>query len=199
MDLLKLISERFRLVCGSETGHDAAVPYASYFEGMLSLGPFRTEDAGRHMERTVDPAPPQITKFQVGERYRLPLWELVYHDCVCAHWYWGDHQGKVPSVWDKRDLFNILYGTAPLFLFNGSDWEKLKPRILKSCKDILPVARGTGYSEMVEHRYLTKDRTVQQTRFANGVVVTVNFGKQSFLRIKPMGFKLTVPEQSVNR
>ena len=40
MDLLSR-QPGLRLVTGSETGHDAAVPYVHYFEGMLSLGPYR--------------------------------------------------------------------------------------------------------------------------------------------------------------
>jgi len=37
-------------------------------------------------------------------------------------------------------------------------------------------ARATGYSEMLSHEWLTSDHAVQRTRFANGVVITVNFG-----------------------
>jgi hypothetical protein len=36
--------------------------------------------------------------------------------------------------------------------------------------------RKVGYEEMTDHRFLTPDRTVQQTVFANGVSITVNFG-----------------------
>ena len=36
-------------------------------------------------------------------------------------------------------------------------------------------ARSTGFSEMTDHRFLTKDRLVQETEFADGTVVTVNF------------------------
>ena len=43
-----------------------------------------------------------------------------------------------------------------------------------------PVARKTGYGEMTDHRILTEDRAVQQTVFANGVTVTVNFGGQPY-------------------
>jgi len=75
MELLRLVSERFKLVTGSETGHDAAVPFVHYFEGMLSLGPYRVDDAGRAMQRIVEKVPPQIEKFQTGPHYRLPLWE----------------------------------------------------------------------------------------------------------------------------
>ena len=33
---------------------------------------------------------------------------------------------------------------------------------------------------MTDHRFLTPDRSVQQTHFANGVIVTVNFGDKPF-------------------
>ena len=76
-----------------------------YFEGMLSLGPYRVPDAGRDMQRIWDEVPEQVAKFQTGHYYRLPLWELVYHDCVVAQWYWGDYNNKLPAVWDRRDLY----------------------------------------------------------------------------------------------
>lgn len=175
MKLLELVGSKYKLVTGSETGHDAAVPYVHYFEGMLSLGPYRVPDAGRDMRRIWDEVPPRVAKFQLGHEYRLPLWELVYHDCVVAQWYWGDYNNKLPALWDKRDLFNALYGTPPMFMFDLALWRKDKDRFVKSYKATCDVARAVGYAEMTDHRFLAKDRSVQQTRFANGVTVTVDF------------------------
>jgi hypothetical protein len=179
MKLLAVVSDHFKLVCGSETGHEAAVPYCDYFEGMLSLGPYRVHDAGRAMEQVVTEVPENLAKFQVGEKYRLPLWELVYHDACIAQWYWGDYNNKLPAIWWKRDLFNGLYGTPPMFWFDAN-WKKLRDRFVASYKQTAPIARATGYSEMTDHRFLTPDRSVQQTTFANGVQVTVNFGDAEY-------------------
>jgi len=196
MDLLGVVSGEFGLVCGSETGHDAAVPVAHYFEGMLSLGPYRVPDAGRDMARIWDEVPDRVAKFQMGQRYRLPLWELVYHDCVVAQWYWGDYNNKLPSLWDKRDLFNALYGTPPMFLFRRPFWDAHRDRFVESYRATSPVARATGYHEMTDHRFLTPDRDVQQTRFAGGVTVTVNFGAEPYClpdgtEVPPMGRHVT--------
>lgn len=180
MELLRYMSEQMKLVTGSETGHDAAVPYVHYFEGMLSLGPYRVPDAGRDMRRIWNEVPERVAKFQVGHKYRLPLWELVYHDCVVAQWYWGDYNNKLPALWQKRDLFNILYGTAPMFMFDRRLWEQNKERFAQSYKNICEVTRAVGYAEMTNHRFLTPDRDVQQTTFANGVTVTVNFGEKPY-------------------
>jgi hypothetical protein len=177
VDLLRYISEDCKLVCGSETGHDAAVPVVHYFEGMMSLGPYRVPDSGRDMQRIWDEVPAEVATFQTGHRYRLPLWELVYHDCVVSHWYWGDYNNKLPKLWDRRDLINALYGTAPMFMFDRKVFETHKARFVQSYRATVPVARATGYAEMTEHRWLTKDRSVQRSRFANGVTVTVNLGE----------------------
>jgi hypothetical protein len=163
MELLRFMSEDNGLVTGSETGHEAAVPYVHYFEGMLSLWPYRLPGAGRDMHNIVEEVPERLKKFQVGHKYRLPLWELVYHDCVVSHWYWGDYNNKLPALWNKRDLFNILYGTPPMFMFTSKIWKNNKARFVKSYQDVCPVARATGYSEMIDHRFLLPDRSVQQT------------------------------------
>lgn len=193
MKLLEYMSKDMKLVCGSETGHDAAVPYLHYFEGMLSLGPYRVPDAGRNIQKIWDDPPENVVKFQVGHRYRLPIWELVYHDCVVAQWYWGDYNNKIPKLWDKRDLINLLYGTPPMFMFTRQMWQQNKDRFVKSYKTICPTVRKVGYYEMTNHRFLTPDRDVQQTEFANGIKVTVNFGDTPFKVsdgrvIKPMDY-----------
>ena len=143
MKLLDYVSHDCKLVTGSETGHDAAVPFVDYFEGMLSLGPYRVPDAGRDMQRIWDDPPERVAKFQLGQAYRLPLWELVYHDCVVAQWYWGDYNNKLPALWDKRDLFNVLYGTPPMFMFDRKLWETRKARFVQSYTNTCPLcSRG---------------------------------------------------------
>jgi len=193
MELLRYMSEDNKLVTGSETGHDAAVPFVHYFEGMLSLGPYRVPDAGRNMLKIWDEVPEDVAKLQLGHKYRLPLWELVYHDCVVAQWYWGDYNNKLPSLWDKRDLFNILYGTPPMFMFNLQIWQANKDRFAQSYKNVCPAARAVGYAEMTDHQFLTPDRDVQQTIFSNGITITVNFGPKPYIfpdgrEVGPMSF-----------
>ncbi|MGA2866210.1 MAG: glycoside hydrolase [Verrucomicrobiota bacterium] len=196
MELLRYMSEDLHLVTGSETGHDAAVPFVHYFEGMLSLGPYRVPDAGRRMQVLWTNVPDLVARFQLGQAYRLPLWELVYHDCAVAHWYWGDYNNKLPALWDKRDLFNVLYGTPPMFMFDRKLWAQDKARFVQSYKNTCPYARQAAYAEMTDHHFLRPDRSVQQTTFANGQVVTVNFGPAPWPRpdgtqLEPMGFAVT--------
>ena len=176
MELLRYVSEDNRLVTGCETGHDASVPYLHFFEGMMSLGMYRVPDSGRRMQEIVTDVPERVAKFQVGHTYRLPLWELVFHDCTVSYWYWGDYSNKLPALWDKRDLLNVLYGVPPMFMFDRKFWEANKERFVQSYQNTCPVVRDVATAEMTDHRFLTPDRDVQQTTYANGIAVTVNFG-----------------------
>ncbi|MBM4048200.1 MAG: hypothetical protein FJ279_24115, partial [Planctomycetes bacterium] len=174
MKLLELVSKDMKLVCGSETGHDASVPFTHFYEGMMSLGPYRLPDAGRNMLEYKEPTP-DFLKYQVGPYYRAPLWELVYHDCTVAYWYWGDYNNKAPEVWDQRDLFNILYATPPMWMFNAQMWAKHKERFLQCYRNTCPQLERLGYEELLTHEFLTPDHAVQRTRFADGTTIVVNF------------------------
>lgn len=181
-ECLELVGREFGLVVGSETANDAFADVIDYSEGTLSISPYRVPRSGRDVEVIWNEAPEKTAKYQVGESYRIPLWELVYHDSVCAHWYWGDYQNKLPELWSKRDLFNVLYGTMPMFLVRSvEDFDRDRERFVRSYRMTSPVARATGYSEMVGHRYLSSDKSVQRTDFSNGVSVTVDFRQKSVL------------------
>lgn len=197
MELLKFCSQNMGLVVGAETGIDPSVPYLEYYEGMMSLGPYRLPDSGTDMIAYRAPTP-DFLKYQVGAFYRLPLWELVYHDCTVAQWYWGDASNKVPEVWNQRDLLNILYGTAPLLMFDKQRWASEKLRMLQTYRQVCGWTRKIGYEEMVSHQYLTPDHLVQKTRFASGRSVIVNFGPQPWtdgsLTVPAVGFKTLEPK-----
>lgn len=181
LELMRLLGDEFGLVTGSERGSASGVPVCDYYEGMMSLAGYGLPRAGRDMAITwTNEIPHACAKFVVNPRYRLPLWELVFHDCCCAHWYWGDTQNKAPALWEGRTLMNILYATAPVFLFTDQQWPLIRQRLAETCRTVEPIARAAGFSEMTDHRLLTPDRLVQQTVFANGLRITVNFGEQPF-------------------
>lgn len=176
MDLLRYVGDELGLVSGTESGHAEAVPFIDFFDGMMSFATYRVPNSGHVPFEIWHEVPEVVSKFQTGHYYRLPLWELVFHDCAVSYWYWGDFNNKLPTLWDRRDLINALYATPPVWGFDAKNWEEQKDHFAKSYATTVPVARAAGFSEMVSHEWLVPDRSVQRTRFANGVTVTVNFG-----------------------
>jgi hypothetical protein len=177
--LFDYLSGEMKLVTGSETGIDWAVPYVHYFEGMMSIANYRLPDSGYDLTSIKKPQP-DFLRFQVGPYYRIPLFELVYHDCIVSYWYWGDSSNRLPDFWDVRDLYNVLYGTGPLWVLDYDVWKAHKERFIRSYQTATTVARETGYSEMLNHQFLTGDHTVQYSEFADGTIVWVNFGDKSY-------------------
>lgn len=187
-ELLEMLGRRFSLVVGSEQGMDAVVPVCDYFEGMMSP-PFGRMPHGRSgygrkeifreglkmSDRISAEELGKVELYGLNEKLRIPLFELVYHDCVCSHWYWYDYSNRPLHLWRKRDMFNVLYGTAPMYIFDYRHWREYNERFVESWRLVEKVARDTGFSEMVSHRTLNAERTVQETHFADGTTVVVDF------------------------
>lgn len=184
------------LVVGGEHGIWWGVPYQDYIEGMMSSYQF-SWPAGHLIrpqskeQRFTDPwgnqLPPwsEYEKWGIGHSYRIPLWELVFHDCVVSTWYWGDSSDwllqAAPEITDRKDLFNILYGTIPLmWLDMQGAWNTDRQRFVRTYRLTSKLHEAVATQEMLSHEFLTPDRAVQRTRFADGTVCVVNFGEQPY-------------------
>lgn len=184
------------LVVGGEHGIWWGVPYQDYIEGMMSSYQF-SWPAGHLIrpqskeQRFTDPwgnqLPPwsEYEKRGIGHQYRIPLWELVFHDCVVSTWYWGDSSDwllqAAPEVTDRKDLFNILYGTIPLmWLDMQGAWNSDQQRFIRTYRLTSKLHEAVATQEMLSHEFLTPDRAVQRTRFADGTVCVVNFGEKPY-------------------
>lgn len=175
--------KKFGMFSGSENGHEDAVRNFEYNEGMMSISGYRMNDSGRRMAEFYDDkeAEEGNFKYMLDPRFRVPLWELVYHDCQTSYWYWGDSTNSIISQMPKRDLFDILYGLPPIYSLKTECWDKIKDKILSSYKRTVPSARKLRYSRMISFEYLTADKQVQKTVFDNGCEITVNFGKTAYV------------------
>lgn len=172
-DTFKILGQEFNLLCGAEDGLECYVPHCDYFEGNFSA-PFYRVDGGRYMWKTYEKSP-EIMARAIDPTMRTPFFEMVFHDCIASYWYWTDYNNRFEDAWWQRDLLNAVSGTPPMYLFTHAVFERQKERLAASVKITTPVARNTANAPMTDWRWLSADRLVQQSRFANGVVSTVNF------------------------
>ena len=181
------------LVVGGEHGIWWGVPHMDYIEGMMSSNPYFSWPAG-HLKHPKSKdqeftspwgrkLPPwkQYEKFGIGHQYRVPLWELVFHDCIVSTWYWGDASDwlldAAPEITPKKDAFNVLYGTIPLLWANaGGSWVKDREVFLRTYRNTCKLHEQIAGEAMITHEFLTTDRAVQRTVFRSGTECVVNFG-----------------------
>lgn len=174
----RYVGDDLRQITGVEVGGELLVDAYHYSEGLTSCPhPFRKELCWRYKDRALygDEVPEATRAILHNPRYRIPLWELVYHDCSVSYYYWADSTLMYPELARTKDLFCALYGLPPIYSMNVSTWNRLKREVAASYVRATPVARRTMFSRMTSFETLTPDRLVQRTRFANGVCVTANF------------------------
>ncbi len=173
--------EGLGLAGGVENGNECFVGYYHFAEGLMSPGLVRAYDSGRRMTTIYrgDEIPKVFYDSMLNPVCRLPLWELIYHDCVVNYWYWGDSSNCCPELMPRRDLFNALYGTPPLYSLTVSQWDELKDEIAQSYHRATVVASQTAFARMVDFQWLSDDGLIQKTCFANGVEVIVNFAQET--------------------
>jgi hypothetical protein len=188
----QIVEDKYNQYLGGEWGAEYANAHVAYVHGMMTLQ--RTWwGSGIEKEGTIyytgdwesNPRPTQMVgtrvanntylKYSINDYTRVPLYELVYHDAVVASWRWEDGNHHTPEIWWKKDLFNMLYGTAPLWSIDRERWEEYKFTFIDSYKTICPWLQQVGYDELVSHRFVTKDHKVQESVFSSGKRIVVNF------------------------
>ncbi|MEN6304109.1 MAG: glycoside hydrolase [Armatimonadia bacterium] len=203
-NLARYVGDELNLVLGGEHGRWWGADLYNYWEGMQSGG-FYSWPAGHvglEMPQKREDIGKNYLEWGLGETNRYPLWELVYHDCVVSTWYWGDSTGHLiataPELGYKQDAFNVLYGTVPLYWVAqpySYNWSKpeLRERLLESYRNTCKLHEQIGFDEMVSHEFVTDDRHVQHTVFADGTNVWVNFGAEPW-KLSYEGKQWTLPQ-----
>jgi len=189
----QIMEDKYNQYIVGEWGAEYVNAHVAYVHGMMTLQ--RTWwGSGIEKKGTIyytgdwrsNPRPTQMIgtrvandtylKYSINEYTRIPLYELVYHDAVVTSWRWEDGNHHTPEIWWKKDLFNILYGSAPLWNLDRERWEEYKYTFIDSYKNVVPWLEQIATDEMVSHRFVTPDHKVQESVFSSGKKVVVNFG-----------------------
>lgn len=191
----QLVADRYKVYLGAEWGADYLAGQIAFAHGMMTLqrtwwgtgidrknsiyytGDWDNEESPSQMvgTRTANDA---YLKYSLNEYTRVPLYELVYHDAIVTSWRWEDANHHTPETWWKKDLFNVLYGTAPLWNMDRNRWNAYRATFVDSYRRVAPWLRRIGYDELRSHRFVTADHKVQESVFSSGGRVIVNFGAE---------------------
>jgi len=189
MKVLDFLSRNSKLVTGSEGLLAYAVPHLHYFEGVGPIEPFRVPSNDAHPFTTFpadhDWGTNTTHMLEISHRYLIPLWQLVFHDCAVTYLRWNEANNKYANpLWQtKQALLCALHGRPPIFMFNVEWWKDPANRqtIANIYHQTGPLAQRVATARMTDHRWLDATGDVQQTRFDNGVTVTVNFTSNTIL------------------
>jgi len=196
---------------GSECGREWAIPHSDYFEGITGV-------SGKYYHN--------LDVTEVGGTV-VPLFEVVYRDCISTYGKYGYdysasaeyvlhhisigrplHHHNIPAhlYWknlptDELELLEPGQPDPHCFTRGHNGWSQglcLLDRYVKNAYEILsPLNEITSRMQVVEHRFLSKDRGIQLTVFGGNsespVRVVVNKSAEAYTLASEQGGEVVLP------
>ena len=203
------IRDTYRLVIGSEGGSAYSAATIHFAHGMMT-GAFGFGDSdltnpaspyflGRYAP---DKAPavffkqvllkPYYFPFYIDPRYRLPLFQTVFHDSVITTHHWSAPTLKFKDQIANRALLELLYSVPPLYHLNQKAFEEHKAWMKTQYLFFSPLHKATSLLPLSEFAWLTSDHQVQRTQFGGNITLIANF------RAEPFPYKAhKIPSKSI--
>jgi hypothetical protein len=192
------IRDTYGLVIGSEGGAAYSAPVIHFAHGMMTpvfgwddpdlqkdessqyyLGNWSPRGGPSILLRRV-PLKPSYRTFYYDPRFRLPLYQTVFHDSVVATHHWHHSSLKFTDQVDTVELLELLYNVPPLYHMNLEEFERHKDRMAAHNEFFAPLHRELGLLPLTGFAWLTDDRMVQRTVFGGAVAMVANFGVDDF-------------------
>lgn len=125
-------------------------------------------------------------------RFRLPLFETVFHDSVVATHHWSFGSLKTSDQAGTVELLELLYNVPPLYHLNLPEFQIRKSQIKRHYDFFSPLHRETATMPMTDFTWLTDDHSVQRTVFGNLIEMIANFSDADFQQ-----GTVAVPQRSI--
>ena len=126
------------------------------------------------------PLKPNYLYLYYDPRFRLPLYQIVFHDSVITTHHWGSGSLKFENAIGTLALLELLYNVPPLYHLNMAEFEKHKAWIKKHYAFFSPLHRRIGGRVMTDFEWLSDDKQVQRTEFGDVVEMVANFWEEAF-------------------
>ena len=126
------------------------------------------------------PLKPNYLYHYYDPRFRLPLYQIVFHDSVITTHHWGSGSLKFENAIGTLALLELLYNVPPLYHLNIEEFSKHKSWIKKYYAFFSPLHRQIGGQAMTDFEWLSEDKLVQRTEFGDTVELFANFRVDAF-------------------
>lgn len=134
--------------------------------------------------KKIEPAS-DLVKANFSPEYRLPLYEIVYHDSVISLDRWESDLLKFPKLIPVRTNLTLLYGVPSLWNFDPKVLQENSNRLKKLYRFFSPLHRRIGMLPMKDFQWLSSDRLVQMSQFGDEFEITANFSDKPFKGLPP--------------
>jgi hypothetical protein len=196
LERMRYISSTKKLVLGSETGLAWSTGVIAYNNGAFltfppAFWPILQQDNKKQLRlgwpiealrALFKPyhAPDEFIHANYNPRYRLPLYETVFHDSVISTDRSELSELKIPAIRQAKALLQNLYNIPPIWVLDKKTLEKIQDYFSKYYDFFSPLHQMAGLEALTQFEWLTADRLVQRTQFGNRVILTANFSNKLY-------------------
>jgi hypothetical protein len=106
---------------------------------------------------------------------RLPLYQAVFHDSIVTTHHWHTDNFKLGNVRRENELAQLLYNVPPLYHLSAGTLKQRLPLIRRMDTFFRPIHQRLATQALTDFRWLSDDRLLQETRFADGSFLRANF------------------------
>lgn len=194
---LRWPGDALALVVGSENGnattslgvafaHGLHTPVIGWFDPDLGqsrrknkqskyfLGSWYPRDEPDIFFKTV-PTKPLYRTVHFDPRYRLPLYQAVFHDSIISTHHWTFDNLKASDMVADRELVQLLYNVPPLYHLSAGSMTQRLPIIKRHDAFFRPLHERLATQALTAFRFVDPQHQVQETRFADGTRLVANF------------------------
>ncbi len=198
IDRLRWIGDTFKVPVGSEGGCHLFAGAIHVSEGifgsMFGWGDpdMDDKDSKYYLGAYYPPEGPAVFFRQVpikekyellyyDPRYRLPLYETVFHDSVVATHHWRNASLKFENIIETVAMTELLYMAPPLYHMNLDEFAKHGEAMKNHYEFFSPLHRELGFARMTSFDWLSSDRLLQRTTFDDRVELIANYSTEARL------------------
>jgi hypothetical protein len=192
---LAFSTEAMGLVTGTEGGLSWYAPQFAYAHGMTTQpfawmepamkdpqssyyrGGYWPDDTPKMYFNPV-PLNASVARFVRSPHFRLPLYQLALHDSVVTTHHWEYGSLKFSNELETTALMQLLYMVPPLYHLADGVVKRDLPVIAAYDRIFRPLHERLFSVAMSDFKVLVADRTLQQSSYADGTLITVNFSAQ---------------------
>lgn len=192
------IASNKKMVLGSETAVSWAVSSIAFAHGNFSVhnaihwpftklkdyGVWWPQERPDFFFKQVNASSDYI-KAKYDPRYRLPLFQTVFHESIITTDRWEISHMKIANAFKSRELLELFYGVPSIWSLDLEDIKKYQMHLTKLYNFFSPLHKIIVTEELKSFLWLDKERNIQQIIFSDKVKLTANFSNTDYQNIPP--------------
>lgn len=193
LERMVYIAKDKKMVLGSETAVSWAIPSIAFAHGNFSVhnaihwpltkqkeyGVWWPEARPSFFFKKVN-APTDYISAKYDPRYRLPLFQTVFHESIITTDRWEISHVKIANAVKVRELLELFYGVPSIWSLDLEDIEKHGIHLKKLYNFFSPLHKVIATEELKSFMWLDEERKIQQIVFGDNVKLIANFSDKHF-------------------